>query len=559
MSAFENINVSAPITTPPTIAVSAPLSVPSIGAVSVPITIGAQGAQGAQGVGVQGPQGAQGAGVQGAQGAQGASVQGAQGAQGAASTVQGPQGAQGVGVQGPQGAQGAASTVQGPQGAQGASVQGPQGAQGASVQGAQGAQGAASTVQGPQGAQGAASTVQGPQGAQGADSTVQGPQGAQGAASTVQGPQGAQGSTGASAVAGKIPSAYIETSTPSGTTSAALVDVPSMSVTITLDEPVEITIHSAFEIATQSGAAPSTVAVAVNIDGTDHDEYKRYLSGSSDTGIGALTHRSDVLSAGSHTVKLRYRRVSGAATPGINRADLLVVAMQSAIGAQGAQGAASTVQGPQGNQGAASTVQGPQGAQGASVQGAQGAQGADSTVQGPQGAQGASVQGAQGAQGASVQGAQGNQGVAGVGNQSAFSVQGSQIVLSAQTVTNIFAEISVPVNSQWEYAAVIGLQPAAGTQGAQVGIQCSVAGAIVEGVVRGPQTTTSSKAYRQAAQGNGTLPIQNVAGVQSVELAGFIQAPSTGSPTIGVQVKGVQASQGWWSKPNCLLRLTRIS
>jgi hypothetical protein len=102
------------------------------------------------------------------------------------------------------------------------------------------------------------------------------------------------------------------------------------------------------------------------------------------------------------------------------------------------------------------------------------------------------------------------------------------------------------------------MQPAAGTQGVQMGIQCSVGGATVEGSVKGPQTATALKSYRQAAQGVGILPTQNVAGAQSVVLTGIIITPA-GSPTIGVQAKGVQASQAWYAKPNCFLRLVKTS
>lgn len=242
-------------------------------------------------------------------------------------------------------------------------------------------------------------------------------------------------------------------------------------------------------------------------------------------------------------------------------------------GPQGFQGAPSTVQGPQGDQGedGVDGPQGPQGFQGTpgakgdqgddGAQGPQGYQGAPSTVQGPQGDQGApGTQGNQGDQGyQGNQGNQGYQGAAGSGNQTLFSVQGSQVTCAAQTVTNIFTAITVATGSQYEYLAVIGLQPAAGTQGAQVGIQCSVAGATVEGRVDGPQTTTATKSYRQTAQGVGTLPIQNVAGAQTVVLHGLITAPGSGTPGIGVQVKGVQASQAWYAKANCFLKLTKTS
>jgi hypothetical protein len=125
-------------------------------------------------------------------------------------------------------------------------------------------------------------------------------------------------------------------------------------------------------------------------------------------------------------------------------------------------------------------------------------------------------------------------------------------------VTNIVSPIAAAGSTTYEYYAVIGMQAAAGTQGVQMGVQCSVAGATVEGVVMGPQTTAANKSYRQVAQGNGTLPIQNIAGAQSVVLSGIITTPA-GSPTIGIQAKGVQASQAWYAKANCYLKLTKTA
>lgn len=136
----------------------------------------------------------------------------------------------------------------------------------------------------------------------------------------------------------KIPSAFVETSTPSGTTSATLEDVPDMSVDITLDQEVEVFIAASFEIETQSGASASTIGVAFNIDGIDHLEHQRYLSGASDKGLGAIIHRIDALTPDTYTVKLRYRRVDGVATPGINNASLFVMALQSAKGEKGDTG-----------------------------------------------------------------------------------------------------------------------------------------------------------------------------------------------------------------------------
>jgi len=257
----------------------------------------------------------------------------------------------------------------------------------------------------------------------------QGPQGE-------QGNQGGDGLPGADAVAGKLPSSYVELETPIGTTSETLEDVSGMSTTITLEEAVEIAVMATFEAQTQSGASASTLAVAISIDGVTYDEYQRYLSGTNDYGIGSITHRSEELAAGTYTIKLRFRRVSGVATPGLNHADMLVMAMQGAKGPQGNQGDAGSegpqgnqgddgsegAQGNQGNQGEPSTVQGPQGNQGDDgIDGAQGNQG-DDGAQGNQGVQGeaSTVQGPQGADGA--QGNQGNQGDEGA----ASTVQGPQ-------------------------------------------------------------------------------------------------------------------------------------
>jgi hypothetical protein len=132
------------------------------------------------------------------------------------------------------------------------------------------------------------------------------------------------------------------------------------------------------------------------------------------------------------------------------------------------------------------------------------------------------------------------------------------VTLTAQTVTNIFSGISVVASTTYEYYSVIGVQPAAGTQGIQMGIQCSAAGATVEGTVLGPQTTTASKQYRQTAQGVGVLPIQQIAGAQTVVLSGIIITPA-GSNTVGVQGNGVQASQNWFAKAICFLRLMKTS
>ena len=123
-----------------------------------------------------------------------------------------------------------------------------------------------------------------------------------------------------------IPSEYVEMTTPVGTVSAVLEDVSGASITITPTSSTEAIVMASFEVQTQSGASASTIGIAVNINGVDHDEMQRYLSGSNDLGLGSLTHRSATLTGGVPvTIKLRFRRVTGVATPGINKAHMAVL------------------------------------------------------------------------------------------------------------------------------------------------------------------------------------------------------------------------------------------
>lgn len=205
---------------------------------------------------------------------------------------------------------------------------GPQGDQG--IQGIQG-------VAGNDGADGTNGT-NGTDGSDGSDGS-QGIQGIQG----VKGDTGDTGPIGPAAVAGEIPSEYVEVLGPQSTVSAVLEDVPGVEVTINLDEPVNIAVMSSFNIATQTGSSATTIAISMSIDGVDQLELPRYLSGTNDEGIGSYIHRSDApLIAGLHVIKLRFRRVSGVSTPGIANIAMLAMAMQSAIGPEGQTGATPT-------------------------------------------------------------------------------------------------------------------------------------------------------------------------------------------------------------------------
>jgi hypothetical protein len=120
---------------------------------------------------------------------------------------------------------------------------------------------------------------------------------------------------------------YDEMTTPVGTTSATLVDVTGASITMTFESDKEsVLVLVSFTCSTQSGASPSVLGVAVNGDGTDSTELQRSLSGAADSGIGAIMVRFQSISSGSRTFKLRFRRVSGSSTPGIDVATMYVIA-----------------------------------------------------------------------------------------------------------------------------------------------------------------------------------------------------------------------------------------
>lgn len=176
---------------------------------------------------------------------------------------------------------------------------------------------------------------QGDTGAQG--DTGVGVQGDTGAASTVKGDTGA---TGPASVAGKLPSLYVEVDTSRSTISATLEDIPDCSGVITIDEPVEVAVFLNADAYLVSGSS-ATIAVAVNIDGIDHDESWIEVGGSPTYSSASLSHRSPELPAGTYTIKGRFRRVAGLGTPGLRRTDLLAIAMQGAKGERGDTGAGS--------------------------------------------------------------------------------------------------------------------------------------------------------------------------------------------------------------------------
>lgn len=131
----------------------------------------------------------------------------------------------------------------------------------------------------------------------------------------------ADGMTGPNGI---TPTAYVEEADVHTTTSGTLEDIPDVTTTITLQR----TSHVAAWLNTQiSGSGVCVIGIAVNLNGSDHDEVQHAISGTDAATLSVVHRTSTELAPGTYTVKGRMRRVSGASTPEVDRADLLVMAM----------------------------------------------------------------------------------------------------------------------------------------------------------------------------------------------------------------------------------------
>lgn len=197
--------------------------------------------------------------------------------------------------------------------------------------------------------------------------------------------------------------------------------------------------------------------------------------------------------------------------------------VQGFQGAQGPQGFQGTTgfQGTQGQQG----VQGNQGFQGLTGSGAQGSQGSTG-AQGSQGFQGATGSGTQGAQGtAGAQGPQGFQGATNIwGRVTANFVYDTTVDNITETAVDLVA------NGVYEFSAYIGNQSSS-TAGAQFGIQCSVAGAGVQGWFEGSQAALGANALRVSeritTQGFQSTAVTRVTGDGVCTMGGIVVAPAS--------------------------------
>jgi hypothetical protein len=281
---------------------------------------------------------------------------------------------------------------------------------------------------------------------------ISGTSGATGAVGTsgysgVVGTSGYSGLAGADAVAGKIPSAYAETTIAQTTTSGTLIDITNCTVTLNLDEAVEIAVFLNTEVTLSSGNS-SLIGIAINVGGIDYDEVYAEVSEVITYLVLPIMHRTSELAPGNHTITGRFRRYSGTGTVGVLRSDLLAIAMQGAIGTSGYSGVAG-ISGTSGATGAVGTS-GTSGATGAvGTSGYSGVAGTSGTsgTSGATGAVGTSgTSGATGAVGTSgysgVAGTSGTSGATGAVGTSGYSGTSGTSGRSGATGTSGYSGIS---------------------------------------------------------------------------------------------------------------------
>lgn len=124
-----------------------------------------------------------------------------------------------------------------------------------------------------------------------------------------------------------IPMGFVEVNSQQTTTNVALQDIPGLTLDLTLYRPAMVCAVLTFDAELSVGAS-SVGAVAINMHSADHAEHQQTVSVVSDHQVGAVTHAHDTsFDPGVHTIKGRFRRVSGTGTFAIDRCALLVWAL----------------------------------------------------------------------------------------------------------------------------------------------------------------------------------------------------------------------------------------
>ena len=120
---------------------------------------------------------------------------------------------------------------------------------------------------------------------------------------------------------------------PVTTTSATLVDIPSSTIQLTNTTSAVLLVWLTITADLNPGTN-STIGAAISIDGVDSNETQVFISGGTAWVCVHITEASGVASAvpiapGLHTVKGRYRRVSGTGTIEINGGEITALFCQT--------------------------------------------------------------------------------------------------------------------------------------------------------------------------------------------------------------------------------------
>lgn len=154
----------------------------------------------------------------------------------------------------------------------------------------------------------------------------------------IQGPVGPPGPPGPAAVAGEIPSAVAHVLSPFSTSSATFVDIPGSSASLTLDTLAHVAGWAALKISSAGGSCRVEVRLVV---GPEFDDPSTSDIGSGTIDSVSATHRTATrLAAGTYTVKVQIRKVSGSGTPTVEHCDVVAIGLQGAVGPQGPAGPA---------------------------------------------------------------------------------------------------------------------------------------------------------------------------------------------------------------------------
>jgi hypothetical protein len=121
-----------------------------------------------------------------------------------------------------------------------------------------------------------------------------------------------------------IENGYSEISSPVTTVSATFATVTTFDITTTATS--RILVDATIETATTGGGS-AVGEWGLQVNSVSGRPMQRNLSGSSDIGLGGLKMRSASLVAGTYTVLLEHRRVSGSGTLSTSEAQLSAISV----------------------------------------------------------------------------------------------------------------------------------------------------------------------------------------------------------------------------------------